>query len=138
MSFLLDTDALSEYTKARPNPGFIQWSLPQAADAFWTSVIVLGELRVGVVSLEPGPRRELLEGWTINVAAGFGPRILAVDTSIANAWAEVTLRHRGALRTVSAADELIAATAIVNDLTVVSRNVRDFEFSGCKLLSPWT
>ena len=138
MSFLLDTNALSEYTKVRPNAGYVEWSGLQSADALSTSVIVMGELRFGVVDMEPGPKRLMLEGWMIEVAAGFGPRILAIDLPVVNAWADVALRHRRALRTVSAADELIAATAIAHDLTLITRNTRDFQFSGCKLHSPWS
>ena len=102
------------------------------------SVLTVGELRYGTLILPDGPRREALEGWLARVLFTFSERTLHVDAQVATTWADVAARHRAALRTVSAADELIAATAIVHDLTLVTRNVRDFQFSGCRIVSPWT
>ena len=138
MSFLLDTNAVSEFTKLRPDPAFTSWLDKQNVESLWTSALVVGEVWFGIIPLEAGPKREGLEAWMASMIASFGPRLLPVDLPVATTWAEVTHRHKRALRTVSATDELIAATAIVHDLTVVTRNVRDFEASGCKLLSPWT
>ena len=138
MSFLLDTNAISETFKRAPNPGFADWLRGRDDQFLWISVLTLGELRYGMLVLSVGPKREQLQTWINETQLAFAPRTLDVDAGVALAWAEVAARHRAALRTVSATDELIAATAIVHDLTVVTRNVRDFEASGCKLLSPWT
>jgi predicted nucleic acid-binding protein len=138
LSFLLDTNAVSDTGKRTPNPGLATWLGAQASDDLWMSVLTMGELRYGALILPDGPRRQELEGWLTQVLVTFADRTLDVDSRIAAAWADVAARHRIARRTVSPADELIAATAIVHDLTVVTRNVRDFQFSGCKLHSPWS
>ena len=138
MSFLLDTNGVSETFKRASNPGFTSWLRDRNDQFLWISVLTLGELRYGMLLLPAGPKRDMLQAWIAQTQLAYAPRTLNVDAGVALAWSEVAARHRTALRTVSAADELIAATAIVHDLTVVTRNVRDFEASGCKLLSPWT
>ena len=138
MSFLLDTNGVSETFKRAPNIGFSNWLRERDDKSLWISVLTIGELLYGMLVLPAGPRREGLQAWITQIQLAYAPRTLGVDASVASVWAEVAARHRAALRTVSAADELIAATAIVHDLTVVTRNVRDFQFSGCRLISPWT
>lgn len=115
----------------------MKWHDGQDTQSIAISVIVLGEARLGVIALDPGPKRVSLERWLAQVAVSFGARILPVDKRVADAWAQVTLGHRRALRTVGAADELIAATAVAHDLVLITRNLRDFAHSGCRLLSPW-
>lgn len=143
MSLLLDTTAISEITKPRPNPGFMEWFVETAEPQdrrkqVFVSVLVSGELDKGVLKLEDGERRRALSNRRDLVLATYADRILPIDLNVASRWAEVTDRHRRAVRTVGAVDELIAATALVHDLTVVTRNVRHFEHSGCRVLSPWS
>lgn len=138
MSFLLDTNALSEPQKARPDAAYLAWLDEQAPLHLYASVLSIGEMRHGALSLPPGGRRASIEMWLDKALTSFGSRILAVDMAVADAWAAIMRMHRQKGKTISAVDELIAATALVHDLTVVTRNVRDFQASGCKLLSPWT
>ncbi len=138
MSYLLDTNAISEAGKTRPNAGLSAWLASQDRDELWISVLTIGELRYGMLVLPAGLRRDTLYAWITQIELAYASRTLGVDTGVATAWAEVAARHRAALRTISATDELIAATAIVHDLTVVTRNTRDFQFSGCRMTSPWT
>jgi toxin FitB len=138
LSFLLDTNALSEPQKPRPDISYMAWVNEQPPLHFYTSVLSMGEVRHGALSLPPGARRAAIEAWLERAMTVFGSRILAVDVRVAEAWSAVMRTHRLKGLTISAVDELIAATALVHDLTVVTRNVRHFEASGCKLLSPWT
>jgi predicted nucleic acid-binding protein len=138
LSFLLDTNALSEPQRPRPDAGYMAWIDGQPAGDLYLSVLSLGELKRGLAALEPGARRVRIEAWLSQALAVFSDRMLPIDAAVATAWAAVSLNHRQAGLTISAIDELIAATAIVHDLTVVSRNLRDFQASGCKLLSPWS
>ena len=79
-----------------------------------------------------------LEAWLAEGLGTFDDRILAVDIAVASAWAQVNTLHRRSGRTVGVSDELIAATALAHQLTVVTRNTRDFEVSGCAMFSPWS
>ena len=103
-----------------------------------TSVICSGEIEAGVLRLEPGPLRDRYEGLRREMIEWMAPRTLPIDRLVASAWARVSANHVRLERPISTADELIAATAIVHDLTVVTRNVRDFEYAGCRVLSPWS
>ncbi len=138
MTFLLDTNAVSEPQKPKPDQGYLAWIEAQAADSLNVSVLTVGELRRGLLALPVGARRSRLEAWMIEALTAFGERILPIDLPIVTAWADLGAHHKRLGRVVSAVDELVAATALAHDLTVVTRNVRDFETSGCKLLSPWS
>lgn len=143
MSFLLDTTAVSELGKPRPNIGFMQWfddvaKKADAQDRVFVSVLLLGELDKGILKLDEGSFRRAIGAQRDFILAEYVERILPVDLTIARRWAEVTNRHYRLNLTVGAIDELVSATALVHDLTVVTRNVRHFEHSGCKLLSPWS
>jgi predicted nucleic acid-binding protein len=138
LTYLLDTNAISEPTKARPDAGYAAWFATVDSSALFASVITLGELRRGVALLPDGSRRDGYEGVHRELFAWFGDRILPIDAEVALVWGELSARHKGMGRPQAMADELIAATALVHQLTVVTRNRADFEHSGCQLLSPWT
>lgn len=138
MTYLLDTNALTEPNKRRPDPAYLDWFDATPGDVKYTSVLCLGELRKGVALLHAGPARERFEQARRELARWFGERSLPVEANVAAAWGDVSARHHRLRMVVAVTDELIAATAIVHDLTVVTRNVRDFEHSGCRVLSPWS
>lgn len=138
MIYLLDTNAVSEPQKARPDSGYMAWLQAQEAQSLGISVLTLGELRHGLSALPIGGKRSQLETWFIEALTAFGDRVLPVDVPVVMAWADLALAHKRSGRAVSAVDELIAATALAHNLTVVTRNVRDFAASGCKLHTPWT
>ena len=138
MSFLLDTNAISEVSYERPDTGFITWFRASDEDGLHLSALTLGELRYGALKYGKGAKRRSLDLFVAQLIALYGDRILPVDLAVAEAWAALHLSLKDRGRTVGAVDELIAATAIAHDLTVVTRNVRHFEPTGCKLLSPWT
>ncbi|WP_298096844.1 type II toxin-antitoxin system VapC family toxin [Brevundimonas sp.] len=135
--FLLDTNAISEPKRARPDPGMIGWLNEQLLSDLHISVITVGELRRGIVRLEPGRRRDDLDFWLADLILRYGERILSVDLEVTERWASLAEINRAAGRVSEMTDELIAATAHVHGLAVVTRNVRHFEHSGCRVLSPW-
>ena len=135
--FLLDTNAISEPKRARPDEGVIAWLGDQLLSDLHISVITVGELRRGIVRLEPGRRRDDLDFWLADLILRYGERILPVDLDVTERWAALAEAARTAGRPSEMTDELIAATAHVHGLTVVTRNVRHFEHSGCRVLSPW-
>ena len=143
MKVLLDTNAISEIFRTNPNAGFMAWFSGQELDrelddALHLSVITVGELRRGALKLAAGDRRTRLEAFISETVSEYRARILPVDLAVAEAWADLAETYRAKGVVVGLEDELIAATAHVHGLTVVTRNVRHFEHSGCRVLSPWS
>lgn len=136
--FLLDTNVISEPKRARPDAGVIAWLADQLLSDLHLSVITVGELRRGIVRLESGRRRDDLDYWLSDLLLRYGERILPVDLEVTERWAALAESARKLGRISEMTDELIAATAHVHGLTLVTRNIRHFEHSGCRLLSPWS
>jgi toxin FitB len=138
MSYLLDTNAVSEWVKPWPDPGFVAWLDDVDEDRTYLSVITLGELRKGVERLADGRRRDRLDRWlTGELPERFGGRVLPVDAVVADEWGRLLARAECAGSAVDGADALIAATAKVHGLQVVTRNVRHFAATGVDVICPW-
>ena len=138
MSYLLDTNAISEWVKPRPNPGIILWLDEVDEDRTYLSVITLGELRKGIDRLPGGRRRDRLDQWLDGeLRDRFGDRVLPVDVAVANTWGQLLARAENAGTALGGIDALIAATAIVHDLQVVTRNVGHFQPAGVDVICPW-
>jgi predicted nucleic acid-binding protein len=138
MSFLLDTNAVSEWVKLRPDPGVIGWMDAADEDRVFISVISLAELSYGVERLPAGKRRRRLEEWLQHeLPLRFEGRILPVDADVAEAWGKTVSRSEAAGRPIGAMDAFLAATAEVHSLTLVTRNVSDFPLLKA-VLNPWT
>lgn len=139
MSFLLDTNVLSEPMKQRPNTGVLAWLSQANEDQVFVSVVSITELRYGVERLAIGKRRERLDGWLRkDLILRFGGRILSVDLRIADACGGLMARSESMGRPIEARDAFIAATAEVHGLTLVTRNRSDFEPTVKAIISPWT
>jgi toxin FitB len=138
MSFLLDTNAVSEWVKPRPNAGLIDWMESIDEDRVFISVISLAELRYGVERLAAGRRRSRLEEWLRHeLPLRFEGRILPIDSNIAQAWGKTVFQSEASGRPIGAMDAFLAATAEVHRLTLVTRNVADFPVLKA-VLNPWT
>ena len=138
MSFLLDTNAVSEWVKPRPNPGLIGWMESTDEDRVFISVITLAELRYGVERMAAGSRRSRLEQWLRDeLPLRFEGRILPVAVDVAEAWGTTLSRSEAAGRPIGAMDAFQAATAEIRRLTLVTRNVSDFPLLKT-VLNPWT
>jgi toxin FitB len=131
--FLLDTDALSELEKPDPDRSFIGWL--DSVD--WLdghlSVITLGELWAGISQLAPGRKRRALEAMFELRPDRFYNRIIPVDQGIAVKFGEIQAQRRP----LPSLDTLIAATAVVRRLTLVTHNSRDMGRAGASILDPW-
>jgi toxin FitB len=138
MSYLLDTNAISEWVKPRPDPGIARWLDEVDEDRTYLSVITLGELRKGVDRLANGRRRDRLGRWlTTDLSDRFGNRMLPVDAIIADEWGRLLACADAAGTAIGGIDGLIAATAKVHQLQVVTRNVAHFRHAGVEVISPW-
>ena len=129
MSYLLDTNIISEVRKGeRCDPKVSAWYASIADDDLFLSTLVLGEIRKGV---ELARRRDpekaaVLERWLGQVEAAFGTRVLAVDNAVADQWGRMS-----AVRPIPVIDGLLAATAVINRLTLVTRNDRQITGTRC-------
>jgi toxin FitB len=138
VSFLLDTNVVSEWVKPQPNESVVRWLYEADEDTLFLSVITLAELRFGVERLTPGARRSRLDTWIgQELAERFEGRIFAVDETIAYVWGQVLASSEAEGRRMNLMDCFLAATAKVHKLTLVTRNRRDFSGSGCELIDPW-
>jgi len=138
MSFLLDTNVVSEWTKPNPNAGVITWLEEVDEDRVFLSVVTLAELRHGVEKLPAGNRCKKLDGWLSDeLSVRFESRILLIDKAVADLWGRLVARCEARGRSLAAMDGLIAATAVIHDLTLVTRNTTDFETALKSVLNPW-
>lgn len=139
MSFLLDTNVVSEWIQPRPDAGVVAWLAEADEDRVHISVITLAELRYGIERMPPGQRRRRLDEWLKeDLPLRFEGRILPVESAIADAWGRLTASRETSGRPISMADAFIAATVEVHGLTLVSRNVSDFERTVGAVVNPWT
>lgn len=136
MSYLLDTNVLSELRRKTPDAGVVAWMAIRPASTLYLSVLTLGELRKGIEGVADAKRRMVLMDWLETDLPGFfAGRILAVDASVADRWGRL-LAIAG--RPLPAIDSLLGATAVQHGLRMVTRNTRDFEGLGVDVINPWT
>jgi toxin FitB len=137
MSFLLDTNVISEWVKPAPNPHVTRWLDEADEDQIFLSV-ALAEIRRGIELMDPSKRRDRLTAWLAGeLPARFEGRILDIDRRIAEAWGVVMARGQKAGLNTGSLDAFFAATAEVHRLTLVTRNVQHFEKLGTPLFNPW-
>jgi len=133
--FLLDTNVVSELRRRRRNRGVVEWLEETDDSLLHLSVITLGEIRRGTrrLHLHDPSQAVHLERWLDGLRSCFAVRILPIDESVALRWGEL-----GIQQPISVADGLLAATALHHNLTLVTRNVSDFEPNRIPVLNPFT
>jgi predicted nucleic acid-binding protein len=134
VNFLLDTNVVSELMKSRPDPLVLAWAEPHEAACF-LSALTVGEVERGIGLLAAGRKRERLTAAFSTFLHAAEEQILAFDAAIARRWADLTVRWQRQGRRLSVFDSMIEATALHWNLTLVTRNVRDFV--EVKTLNPW-
>jgi tRNA(fMet)-specific endonuclease VapC len=128
--YLLDTNVPSEFSRDRPEPRVVQWLKAQSAPALF--------IRKGLVVLPEGRRRAELEAWFhTDLLNWFSNRILPITHSIADRWGVLDGQCQLRGTPLNTGDGMIAATALEHDLTVVTRNVKDFAGLGVAVFNPW-
>lgn len=135
MSYLIDTNVLSELRKREPDAMVLQWFAERPANTLYLSVLTLGELRKGIDALPETPRKLVLLDWLeAELPTFFAGRILPVDSRVADRWGRLVAQVG---RPLPAIDSLLAATALAHGLTLVTRNLKDFEHPDLKVIDPW-
>ncbi|HWG36365.1 MAG TPA: type II toxin-antitoxin system VapC family toxin [Terriglobales bacterium] len=138
MSWLLDTNVVSEWTQPSPSPAVTAWICDSDESQFFLSSVSIAELRFGIELLPSGARRTRLDQWLEHeLMPQFGTRILALDRAVADAAGRISARSRKAGRPMALADALIAATASVHSLVLATRNSEDFAATGIAVLNPF-
>ena len=136
MSYLVDTNVLSELAKPKPEPLVVAWLRDHEPDLY-LSTITIGELRRGIESLPAGKRKTALQSWFTDLCKRMEGRILSFNTSTAHIWGQKMADWDKKGTPVPSLDSQIAATAHRHNLTVVTRNIADFKNTGVKLFNPF-
>ena len=134
MKYLVDANVLSEPTKPAPNPRVIDWLRAHEPDIA-VDPIILGEMRFGVLLLRKGKKRTALERWFDTGVQRLHCLPWEADTGLK--WAELLARLRTTGKAMPIKDSLLAATALVHDLIVVTRNRSDFAKAGVRVADPF-
>jgi len=132
--YLLDTNIVFEVRKRHPNPGVVAFLVETNPDRSFISAMTIGELRKGVAARRAGDVEAAgqLAEWVDQLEADFSERVISVDRTVARIWGELSAR-----RPLPVVDTLIAATALVHGLVLVTRNVRDVAATEVDVLNPW-
>ncbi|MBR1208184.1 MULTISPECIES: type II toxin-antitoxin system VapC family toxin [unclassified Bradyrhizobium] len=139
MKVLLDTNVLSEVRRPAPEPKVLAWLDTIDEDRAFISVASIAELRRGIALMDDGRRREALAAWlAVDLPGRFSGRILPIDPAIAERWGDVMAQARQSGFALSVMDGFFAATALVGELVLATRNTKDFAPLGVSLLNPWT
>lgn len=136
--YLVDTNVVSELRKVhlgKANPNVVTWANTVNASDLFISVITIMELELGVLAIERRDSHQgtLLRKWLVQqVLPEFAERTLAIDTPVAQRCARLHVPDKRGER-----DALIAATALVHGMTVITRNIDDFKPTGVNIINPW-
>jgi toxin FitB len=138
VSYLLDTNVISEWTKPRPDPGVVAFLWQEDEGMFFSASSYWRKSGRGIDRLAQGQRRTKLDEWLReDLVARFGGRLLSIDATIADMGGHFVSRRERAGRPLGAMDGWIAATAEVHGLTLATRNVVDFAGTVRDVIDPW-
>ena len=137
--FLLDTNVISELVKRKPEPRVTTWIDSIDENLLYLSVLTLGEIRKGIALLRDAPRRVTLEAWLdSDLIFRFAERILPIDRAVADRWGRLAAEAASRKIEMPVIDGLLAATALDQNLTLVTRNTRDVAATGVSVFNPWS
>jgi predicted nucleic acid-binding protein len=138
VKYLLDTCVISELRKPLSSPKVVEWIDTHDERNFYLSVVTIGEIEKGISKLANGKKKIQLQEWLADELMGrFKGRIVHITTEVALCWGRILGESENKGKTLPVIDALIAATAITNGLTVVTRNTSDMRASGAPLFDPW-
>ncbi|PVM90851.1 VapC toxin family PIN domain ribonuclease [Caulobacter radicis] len=136
--FLLDTNAICEPFKDRGDAAVLSWIRACPPDHVFVSSVTIAEISYGLERVSPSRKADRIRIWRDQLIVDLADRLLPVDVEVAKAHARIRRAAENARRTMPSIDAFLAATAQVHGLTLVTRNVRDFEAWGGPVLDPWS
>lgn len=136
MSFLVDTNVVSELTRPKPDQAVVDW-MARNLDQVYISTITVGELRYGIERLPIGKRKKSLHAWLTETCRIMDGRILSFNTSACHVWGQLRAKWEAEGLRVSVIDGQIAAIAVRHSLKVATRNVADFRRTDVRTVNPF-
>jgi toxin FitB len=138
MNYLLDTCLISELIAKQPNPKVLNWLDEQIPETLYLSIITMGEIAKGVSKLTASKRKQSLDTWLNQTLPDrFAGRIVGIDIKTMLLWGEMTGKLEKQGRMIPTMDSLIAAIALQNSLSLVTRNEKDFAGTEVVIVNPW-
>jgi len=137
LKYLLDTCAISEFTKPEANAGVIEWMKNINSDDLYLSVINIGEIKKGINKLPASKKKQDLLFWLETLLEDYQNRILTVDLSVMENWSLIVANAEKKGQPIASLDSIIAATAYTHHLTLVTGNERDFYACNIPVINPW-
>ncbi|MCX7068061.1 MAG: type II toxin-antitoxin system VapC family toxin [Methylococcales bacterium] len=137
MKYLLDTCAISEFTKPEADTGVIEWFNNVNSDDLYLSVINIGEIKKGINKLPASKKKQDLLFWLETLFEDYHNRILTVDLAVMENWSLIVANVEKKGQSVASMDSIIAAVAYTHHLTLVTRNERDFYACNIPMINPW-
>jgi predicted nucleic acid-binding protein len=138
LRYLLDTCVLSEFVKPEPEPKVVDWLNSVEAESVYLSAVTFGEIQFGISGLPASNRRTELEVWlNVSLPEQFAGRVLALETDTFVTWGKMTAEQKRKGEPMGIMDSLIAASALENNMVLVTRNVTDFKATDLSILNPW-
>lgn len=138
MKYLLDTCVISELVTPHPNENVLKWLQEREENDLFLSVLTIGEIHKGIARLPDSKKKKSLSKWVEDdLKKRFAGRVLDITEDIAIQWGEILGKSEKRGKSIPVIDCLIAASAIEEDMTVVTRNIKDMENTGAKLINPW-
>ncbi|HSW93442.1 MAG TPA: type II toxin-antitoxin system VapC family toxin [Gammaproteobacteria bacterium] len=135
MSYLLDTNVISELFKSQPNKHVVSWIDQIAEPDIFLSVLTIGELRKGIEKIQPGSKKSKLIVWLEQeLLPRFAHRLLDINIPVVERWGRLLAASKQSLPAI---DSLLAATALHYDLCLVTRNTADFIIPTLTVFNPW-
>lgn len=136
MNYLLDTNVISELVKQSPAQSVLKWVNSIDDNNLYISVITLGEIRKGIAGIQNQDRQKKISNWLeVELPAYFEERILNVDSKVADMWGRLQSQNKRYI--LPAIDGIIAATARIHHLKLVTRNTKDFIHASVEMINPW-
>lgn len=137
MSYLLDTNVVSETERPHPDSKVVEWLSTVDPEIVYLSALTIGEIKKGVSKLTSGKKKAHIQNWLEDVRRRFGGRILPLTEQTFLVWGKIMAEFETNGMVRPALDSLLEATALEHDLILVTRNVRNFQGSAVTILNPW-
>lgn len=137
MKYLLDTCVVFELIRKKPNQGVVDWLADKEEFSLFLSALTIGEIKKGISKLPNSKKKEDLGRWLFQLQKRFDNRIIPIDSDISLKWGQVQGELEQSGKAMPSIDALIASTALVHNLIIVTRIAKDIKQSKVETINPW-